>query len=130
MPADRLPAGAVDEAPVWRRRLGVPQEAPLVLTVGRMATKKGYDVLVEVLPGLLAADGRAHWVLAGDGGRLEGYRRAAAAMPGGERVHFPGEVLRDTLPDLYRAADLFVLPAIHDERGNVDGLPNVVLVTS
>jgi glycosyltransferase involved in cell wall biosynthesis len=36
-------------------------------------------------------------------------------------------VLRDTLPDLYRAADLFVLPAVHDAKGNVDGLPNVVL---
>jgi len=127
LPAGDMPAGAVDEAPVWRRRLGVPQEAPLVLTVGRMATKKGYDVLLQALPGLLAANRRAHWVLAGDGDRLEGYRRAAAAMPGCERVHFPGQVLRDTLPDLYRAADVFVLPAIHDERGNVDGLPNVVL---
>jgi glycosyltransferase involved in cell wall biosynthesis len=36
-------------------------------------------------------------------------------------------VLRDTLPDLYRAADVFVLPAVHDPRGNVDGLPNVIL---
>jgi glycosyltransferase involved in cell wall biosynthesis len=48
-------------------------------------------------------------------------------MAGGERVHFPGAVLRDALPDLYRAADLFVLPAVHDARGNVDGLPNVIL---
>ncbi len=35
--------------------------------------------------------------------------------------------MRDTLPDLYRAADLFVLPAVHDRKGNVDGLPNVIL---
>ncbi len=35
--------------------------------------------------------------------------------------------MRDTLPDLYRAADLFVLPAVHDRQGNVDGLPNVIL---
>jgi glycosyltransferase involved in cell wall biosynthesis len=42
-------------------------------------------------------------------------------------VHFPGAVLHDALPDLYRAADLFVLPAVHDARGNVDGLPNVIL---
>jgi len=42
-------------------------------------------------------------------------------------VHLPGPVLRDTLPDLYRAADLFVLPAVHDSQGNVDGLPNVIL---
>ena len=36
-------------------------------------------------------------------------------------------MLHDTLPDLYRAADLFVLPAVHDAKGNVDGLPNVIL---
>ena len=42
-------------------------------------------------------------------------------------MRFVGAVLHDELPDLYRAADLFVLPAIHDPRGNVDGLPNVVL---
>ena len=33
----------------------------------------------------------------------------------------------DVLPDLYRAADVFVLPAVHDPQGNVDGLPNVIL---
>ena len=64
-------------------------------------------------------------VLAGGGDLREGFR--AAARPGGERVLFPGPVLRDTLPDLYRAADLFVLPAVHDGKGNVDGLPNVIL---
>jgi glycosyltransferase involved in cell wall biosynthesis len=35
--------------------------------------------------------------------------------------------MHDRLPDLYRAADLFALPAIHDRKGNVDGLPNVIL---
>ena len=43
------------------------------------------------------------------------------------RVHFPGLIAHDDLPDLYRSADLFVLPAIHDPQGNVDGLPNVIL---
>jgi phosphatidyl-myo-inositol dimannoside synthase len=95
--------------------------------VGRMATKKGFDVLVAALPGLLAAHPEAHWVLAGAGDRLEEWRRAAAGMEGGGRVHCPGEVLRDALPGLYRAADLFVLPAVHDRKGNVDGLPNVIL---
>ena len=51
----------------------------------------------------------------------------SAAAPFADRVHFPGAVLHDTLPDLYRAADLFVLPAVHDAKGNVDGLPNVIL---
>src|SRR5690606_41201337 len=65
------------------------------------------------------------FVLAGGGDRLEELRAAAARFA--ERVHFPGAVMHDSLPDLYRGADLFVLPAVHDARGNVDGLPNVIL---
>ena len=92
-----------------------------------MATKKGFQVLIEALPALFAAYPDAHVVLAGGGDRLAELTAAAAAAPWSDRIHFPGPVLRDTLPDLYRAADLFVLPAVHDSRGNVDGLPNVIL---
>ncbi len=109
----------------WRRRLGVPQAAPLLLGVGRMATKKGFQVLLEAAPAVLGAHPTAHLVLAGGGDLLPRLRKAAAPWPG--RIHFPGSVAHDELPSLYRAADLFVLPAVHDARGNVDGLPNVIL---
>jgi glycosyltransferase involved in cell wall biosynthesis len=110
---------------LWRERLGIGDEAPLLLGVGRMAAKKGFGVLAAALPPLLGALPGLHVVLAGDGDLLPDL--AAATAPWRARVHLPGAVLRDTLPDLYRAADLFVLPAVHDERGNVDGLPNVIL---
>lgn len=110
---------------LWRRRLGIPEEAVLALSVGRMVTKKGYHLLLPALAVLLERHPDLHVVLAGAGDRLEELRAAAAAWP--RRVQLPGIVLRDTLPDLYRAADLFVLPAVHDAKGNVDGLPNVVL---
>jgi len=110
---------------IWRRRLGIPDHAPVALAVGRMATKKGFHHLVGEVPALLEAVPEAHVVLAGGGDRLEEFRIATAAHS--DRVHFPGGVLHDELPDLYRAADLFVLPAVHDARGNVDGLPNVIL---
>jgi glycosyltransferase involved in cell wall biosynthesis len=110
---------------IWRRRLAIPDGVPLLLGVGRMATKKGFQVLIEILPTLLAEHPDLHVVLAGGGDLLERFRAAAEAWA--SRVHFPGAVLRDTLPDLYRAADLFTLPAVHDSKGNVDGLPNVIL---
>lgn len=116
---------APDRRRIWRERLGVPEGAPLLLGVGRMATKKGFQGLIEILPALLGDHPDLHVVLAGGGDRLEEFKAAASAWEG--RVHFPGAVLRDTLPDLYRAADVFVLPAVHDSRGNVDGLPNVIL---
>jgi glycosyltransferase involved in cell wall biosynthesis len=111
----------------WRERLGIPADAPLVLGVGRMATKKGFHVLMEALPEILATG--AHVVLAGGGDLLPDFQREAEKLSsiGAGRLHLPGPVLRDTLPDLYRAADLFVLPAVHDSKGNVDGLPNVIL---
>jgi glycosyltransferase involved in cell wall biosynthesis len=109
----------------WRDRLGIPAEAPLLLSVGRMVTKKGYHVLLEILPELLERHSEAHVVLAGGGDLEDEFRRRTEAMAG--RVHLPGVVFRDTLPDLYRAANLFVLPAVHDAMGNVDGLPNVIL---
>lgn len=110
---------------LWRQRLGIPETAPLLLGVGRMATKKGFQVLIETLPALLAEHPELRVVLAG-GGDLEASFRAATRQ-WSDRVFFPGSVLRDTLPDLYRAADVFVLPAVHDGKGNVDGLPNVIL---
>lgn len=108
----------------WRERLGIPATATVLLSVGRMATKKGYQVLVPELPGLLARHPGLHVVLAGAGDRLPAFRSALAGEP---RVHFPGAVGHDDLPDLFRAADLFTLPAVHDSRRNVDGLPNVIL---
>lgn len=109
----------------WREKLGIRADAPVVLTVGRMVTKKGYHVLIEALPRLLEEHETVHVIFAGDGDRREEWRLQTSRWA--NRVHFPGAVLRDTLPDLYRAADLFVLPAVHDSKGNVDGLPNVIL---
>lgn len=116
---------APERRALWRERLGIPASAPLLLGVGRMATKKGFQVLMEILPALLGEHPELRVVLAGGGDLLDRFREAA--RPWGERVLLPGSVLRDTLPDLYRAADLFVLPAVHDGKGNVDGLPNVIL---
>jgi len=110
---------------IWRQKLGVPLDAVVALGVGRMVTKKGFHVLIPLLADLFERFPDFHLVLAGGGDRLEEFRRSTAGWSG--RVHFPDVVLRDTLPDLYRAADLFVLPAVHDSKGNVDGLPNVIL---
>lgn len=116
---------APERREIWRHKLAIPQDAVVGLGVGRMVTKKGFHVLLEVLPEVLAQVPQLHVVLGGDGDRLEEFRRTIAKWS--DRVHFPGVVYRDTLPDLYRAADFFVLPAVHDAQGNVDGLPNVIL---
>jgi len=118
---------APERRAIWRTKLGIPEAAPLILGVGRMATKKGFHVLLEALPALLTAHPEAHVVLAGGGDLLDRFISLSRSAELVGRLHLPGSVLRDTLPDLYRAADVFVLPAVHDAKGNVDGLPNVIL---
>lgn len=114
-----------DRRGLWRQKLGIPEDGVLLLSVGRMVSKKGYQVLLPLLPDLLASHEKLHVVLAGAGDLLEEFRRQSGSWS--DRVHLPGLVMRDTLPDLFRAADAFVLPAVHDSKGNVDGLPNVIL---
>ena len=113
----------------WRERLGIPEHATVLLGVGRLATKKGFHVLVDVLPRLLAEFGDLHAVIAGGGDQMPALLATVAEWEPehAARVHLPGPVAHDDLPDLYRGADLFVLPAVHDPQGNVDGLPNVIL---
>lgn len=113
---------------VWRQRLGIAENALVLLGLGRMVTKKGFQHLLAALPALWRSHSSLQVVLAGTGDRLAEFRAAAAADPAAAgRVHFPGSIGRSELPDLFRAADLFVLPAVHDSAGNVDGLPNVIL---
>ncbi len=114
-----------DGAARWRDELGIAEHETLLLGVGRMATKKGFQVLVAALPDLLGRFPHLRVVLAGGGDRLAELQAATRDWPG--RVLFPGAVARDRLPGLFAAADLFVLPAVHDPQGNVDGLPNVIL---
>ncbi|MYB18441.1 MAG: glycosyltransferase family 4 protein [Holophagales bacterium] len=126
-PAGELP-GEPDEQS-WRERLDIPGHSTVLLGVGRLATKKGFQVLVDVLPRLLSDFSDLHAIIAGDGDQMADFQ---AALNGwrpdhASRVHLPGAVAHDDLPGLYRGADLFVLPAVHDPQGNVDGLPNVIL---
>ena len=114
-----------EHAAAWRRELGIPTDATVLLSVGRMVSKKGYQHLVPALPKLLARVDDLHVVFAGGGDLLSDLKGASSDFV--NRVHFPGVVYRDRLPALYQAADLFVLPAVHDSKGNVDGLPNVIL---
>ena len=81
-------------------------DAPLLLFVGRLRYYKGLHILLDALPGV-----RAELLIGGSGperGRLEAQ---AARLGIARRVHFLGDIPDEDLPALYRAADVFVLPA-------------------
>jgi rhamnosyl/mannosyltransferase len=79
---------------------------PLLLFVGRLRYYKGLHVLLDALPHI-----QAELLLAGSGPEERALAAQAARHGVAGRVHFLGDVPDDDLPNLYHAADLFVLPS-------------------
>ena len=117
-PADRahhLPtfAPSTAAAPVPRRSLTTPEGAPLIVALGRLHPKKGFDVLLEALAQVPSA-----WLwLAGAGGLRAELERQCAEREVAHRVRFLG--WRTDREALLAAADLCVLPSRYEPFGTV-----------
>jgi phosphatidylinositol alpha 1,6-mannosyltransferase len=102
-----------DRAP-WRWRLGLPAAVALVLHVGRLAPEKNLEMLWESWAIARAALGaRARFVVAGDGPAAALVR---SRMPWATHLGF---LDRETLADLYAAADVCILPSATETCGLV-----------
>jgi glycosyltransferase involved in cell wall biosynthesis len=89
-----------------RARLGVPADAPLLLTATRLAAEKKLERAIDALKGLLAFRPDAYLALLGSGGEEERLRQRAREAGCESRVLFPGGIVQAELPDWYRSADV------------------------
>jgi phosphatidylinositol alpha-1,6-mannosyltransferase len=96
---------------------------PLLLTVGRLSASeryKGHEHIFAALPVLRARFPTLVHVVAGSGddrARLE--QRARELAQASDAVRFLGFVPEEDLPDLYRLADLYVMPSSQEGFGIV-----------
>ncbi len=110
-----------------RQELGFTPGQPVLLMVGRLVYKKGFGYAIRALPEVLKSYPAACLVIAGGGDLMEPLKRLAADLGLQDKVRFEGPVPHDRVPDYLAACDLFLLPSIVDDKGNVDGLPNTLL---
>ena len=96
-----------------RTRLGIPTEAFVVGTVGRLEREKNQEVLLEATAELRRRSIDAHLLLVGEGRRRQVLERRAGELRLSHHVTFAG-VHRDVRP-LLSAMDTFVLPSTHVE---------------
>jgi glycosyltransferase involved in cell wall biosynthesis len=93
-----------------RAGLALPDDAEILLSVGRLVATKGHLESIAAMPAILSKHPRAHLLIAGSG-PLEPELRGRAAALGG-RVRILGQ--RSDLPALYALADAFLF-ATHFE---------------
>ncbi|MDQ2729468.1 MAG: glycosyltransferase family 4 protein [Actinomycetota bacterium] len=101
-----VPLPAIDRA-AWRTRLGLPAGGPLVVSVSRLVPRKGMDTLIDAAAVLCGDHPDLTVAIAGEGrdsGRLERRIRHTNTP-----VQLLGRVANVDLPNLYAAADVFVL---------------------
>jgi len=122
--AARFAAGDDREAATARAWLGVRPGARLLLCVARLDPQKGQHVLLAAAERLVAAGSDVHVALVGHPTRpdhLERLRREVGEGRLRGRVTIV-EGLRYSdprLPAMFRAADVFVLPSLHEPFGIV-----------
>ena len=96
-----------DERVAVRRRLGLPAEGRLVVSVSRLVPRKGMDVLIEAVGRVSAA--RPDLTLAIGGSGRDRKRLELVARRCGAPVRFLGRVAEDDLPMLDAAADVWAM---------------------
>ncbi len=109
-------------SPQLLQRLGLPDDARVVLTVARLDSRqrdKGHWPVLEALPEVQKAVPRLRYVLAGSGDDAEAVRRRAGELGIADLVVMPGFVPDAELPDYYRLCDAFAMVSRREGFGIV-----------
>jgi glycosyltransferase involved in cell wall biosynthesis len=114
-PPDSLP-----ERGVFRKSLGIPPNAKLILFLGRLSQKKSPDLLLQAFAQLPPLSPAVHIAFVGpdESGMLARLRQMAEKLGVAPRVHFAGALSGDSKWSAYRDADIFVLPSQNENFGN------------
>lgn len=108
------------DGPGFRRRHGIPIDAPLALFVGRVAHEKNIGFLLTAARQVLARLPQFRLMIAGEGPALPSLKRMAATLGISNNVVFIGYLDRfSELPDCYAAADVFVFASKTETQGLV-----------
>ncbi|MDD3352547.1 glycosyltransferase family 4 protein [Zoogloea sp.] len=112
--------------PELRERFGLVGRK-LVVTVGRLVPRKGFDKTIAAWSGVCAEHPDAHLLIVGDGPQRAELQAMADASGVADRITFAGSVDDATLLAAYRSASLFVMPNRTMPDGDTEGFGLVFL---
>ncbi len=89
----------------------------IVLFVGRITMQKGPDYFLLAAKKVLQFNPKVYFVIVGSGDMEQQIMQQAAFLGISDKVVFPGFLRGEELNQVYRAADLFVLPSVSEPFG-------------
>lgn len=104
-----------------RSQLGISKEETVLLAVGRMVYKKGYNYMIKAMKPL--ENNPIKILIAGEGDQKNEWMRLTKSLNLENKILFIGNIKRGEIVKYYNMADVMVAPSIIDRRGNVDGGP-------
>jgi len=101
---------------IKRKELGIPEEASVILYIGRLVKHKGVQDLINVFKDLATDNEALYLLIVGHGDYEEELKRISSNHP---RIVFTGNIEYERIHEAYFASDLFVLPTYDDPWGLV-----------
>jgi glycosyltransferase involved in cell wall biosynthesis len=95
----------------WRDTLGIPIDARVIMTVGRIVGWKGLDTIVKAIADLPDV----HYVYVGHGPHEEKLKELAESLSVSARVHAAGALPHQQIPAAMNQADIFAQPSVGEE---------------
>lgn len=100
-----------------KQDLGIPSEAPVLLTLSRIAGEKKIDRILNVLPEIIDEFPKLRLVIVGDGPDLEILQEQVERLTLEDNVIFVGDVPHEDVGSFYQMADLFVSASDTETQG-------------
>ena len=100
-----------------RQELGIPADAPVLLTLSRVAEEKKIDRILNAMPEVIDEFPETRLVIAGDGPDMEVLQEQVERLTLEDNVIFTGDVPHDDVGSYYKMADLFVSASDTETQG-------------
>ncbi len=110
-----------------RKKYNVKQNEIIILAVGRLVYKKGFDYLIKAIPEVIKNQKNIKLLIGGDGTLKKELESLTKKLKLENYVTFTGTINRNEIVYYYNMADIMVTPSIIDKKGNIDGRPLVIL---
>jgi len=102
-------------------------QSGLILSVGRMTDKKGFDLLIRAVGQLNAKGLKVKAKIIGDGPLRQKLEKLITELSLDRQIELTGSMDHGAVMEAIQDCDLFVLPCRQAENGDMDGIPVVLM---